>query len=122
MERAIGIGIEGDPKKLAIAGQGMVEEMKLQSLLAITHDSASVFEGKHKPKSFAISPTPTAGIVDVLGAIYTACLATGAEVALAAETAVRISNALASRPLEKRIKREELLTAIASNKAPGRAR
>lgn len=114
VEKAIGIEIADDPKKLAVAGKGIVDEMKLESLLTVSGDKILAFRRAHKPSSFRFGGMASAGTIDLLGAIFTAALATGAEVEDAAQLAVRVSEVLATRPVtEKRIRREQLLSAVA---------
>ncbi len=115
ISEAIGIEIEGDPLKLAVAGRGIVEEMGLESFLAASAIKVLAFRGTRKPISMASASPPSALMLDFLGAFWVAALATGAEVEAAAQLAVQLSDFILTRPAgAKRIRREELLKTMAA--------
>lgn len=123
MERAIGIQLGGDSKKLAVAGIGMIQEMKMESLLAISGDRLLAFSGIHKPSTITLSSPPSPGTIDVLGAIFAAASSTGAEVTEAAQLAAQVSEFLGHRSSTgKRVRREELIAAVAATKSASRSR
>jgi bifunctional ADP-heptose synthase (sugar kinase/adenylyltransferase) len=118
LERAIGIGIVGDAKKLAVACKGVVRELKLESFVAIAADKMSVCSGMRRESSVALRWQPTAHDVDVIGAIFAAALGTGAEVAEAAELAgVVAGTILGSGSSTQKVRREDLRKALQTTKA-----
>ncbi len=122
IEHAIGLELGGDPKKLAVAGKGVIEEMRLQSLLLISKDKLLAYSGSRKP--MAVIPPAAASVeqIDLLGGIFVAALATGAEAADAAQVAAHVTSFLLNRTAAgKRVRREELLASLALPKATGRA-
>jgi bifunctional ADP-heptose synthase (sugar kinase/adenylyltransferase) len=123
IERAIGLELGGDPRKLAVAGKGIIEEMGLESLLVISDDKLLAYSGSHKP--MAVVPPAAASIeqIDVLGGIFVAALATGAAVVDAAQVAAHVTSFLISRSSPgKRVRREELMASLAAPKVGGRVR
>lgn len=123
IERAIGLELGGDAKKLAVAGKGVIEEMRLESLLMICKDKWLTFSGSHKP--VAVIPPAAASVeqIDVLGGIFAAALATGAEVLDAAQVAAHVTGFLLNRTAAgKRVRREELLASLAPERVTGRVR
>jgi bifunctional ADP-heptose synthase (sugar kinase/adenylyltransferase) len=123
IERAIGVEIGDDAKKLAVAGQGIVQEMKLDSFLAVSGKKMMAFSGERTPSNIALSLPASAAEIDVIGAIFSAAVSTGAEVVDAAQLAVQAGGFLATRPLAgKRIQREELLNFATDAKRAVRVR
>jgi len=122
LERAIGIGIVGDAKKLSAACKGVVRELNLESFVAIAADKMSVCSGLRREFSIPLGWEPTTSDVDVIGAILAAALGSGAEVAEAAELAGIVADGiLGNRSSAQRARREDLRNALGANKA-GRSR
>jgi bifunctional ADP-heptose synthase (sugar kinase/adenylyltransferase) len=123
IERAIGLELGGDPKKMAVAGKGVIEELGLESLLVVGSSEVMAFSGSHKPVPIALGGSTVPEQIDVLGAIFVAALATGAETADAAQLAVQVTGFLANRQGQaKRVRREELIASLAIPKAASRIR
>jgi bifunctional ADP-heptose synthase (sugar kinase/adenylyltransferase) len=123
IERAIGLELGGDPKKMAVAGKGVIEELGLESLLVVGSSEVMAFSGSHKPVPIALEGSTVPEQIDVLGAIFVAALATGAETADAAQLAVQVTGFLANRQGQaKRVRREELIASLAIPKAASRIR
>lgn len=123
IERAIGLELGGDPKKMAVAGKGVIEELGLESLLVVGSSQVLAFSGSHKPVPIDFDNATAPDSIDVLGAAFVAALATGAEAADAAQLAVHITEFLASRPdHRKRLRREELIASLSGAKATSRMR
>jgi bifunctional ADP-heptose synthase (sugar kinase/adenylyltransferase) len=123
IERAIGLELGGDPKKMAVAGKGVIEELGLESLLVVGSSEVMAFSGSHKPVPIALGVSTVPEQIDVLGAIFVAALATGAETADAAQLAVQVTGFLANRQGQaKRVRREELIASLAIPKAASRIR
>jgi bifunctional ADP-heptose synthase (sugar kinase/adenylyltransferase) len=121
IERAIGLELGGDPKKLAVAGKGVIEEMRLESLLMISKDKLLTFSGSHKPMAMVPPIAASVEQIDVLGGFFVAALATGAAAADAAQVAAHVTSFLLNRTAAgKRVRREELLASLASRKATER--
>ena len=112
VERAVGVEIGGDARKLAVAGEGMVAEMRLQSFLEFSDGKALVFADSHKPTTIAWRGHAADGEIDVVGALFCAALASGAEVEDAAQLAVRVGEVLLGRRPAKRLPREEIVAAL----------
>ncbi len=113
IERAIGLELGGDPRKMSVAGMGVIEELGLESLLVAGDGQLLAFSGHHKPVTLPV--VSTAQQIDVLGAIFVAALATGAEVPDAAQIASRLTQYLADLPSAgRRVRREELIAALTS--------
>jgi bifunctional ADP-heptose synthase (sugar kinase/adenylyltransferase) len=118
IERAIGVSIAGDPKKLEVAGAGIVEEMHIEALLAVSGKSAIAFSGNRKPTSIPLASSAGSHEVDLLGAFFAAALATGAEAEDAANVAARIVDYLKAHAVDgKRLRREELLASLSPKHA-----
>lgn len=113
LEKAIGISISRDAEKLAVAGVGMMQELKAQSFLAIAGERLLAFEGKHRPTPISLSAPVSPNEVDVLGAVFAAALSTGAEVSECAALAHAVTSTLSRRePGSKRLHREDMLVAL----------
>lgn len=113
LEKAIGIAIARDPEKLAVAGLGMMQELKAQSFLAIAGERILAFEGKRRPATISLPVPVSANEVDLLGAIFAAALSTGAEVGECAVLAHAVAAALSHRAAgSKRLRREEVLAVL----------
>jgi hypothetical protein len=122
IEQAIGIEIGGAAKKLAVAGEGIVQEMKLESFLAVSDEKMLVFSGTHK-SSVALAAPMGAGEIDLLGAIFAAALSAGAEALDAAQLAAQVTGFMKSHASAgKRIHRDELMAFVVGPKAAGRVR
>jgi bifunctional ADP-heptose synthase (sugar kinase/adenylyltransferase) len=122
IERAIGLELGGDPKKMAVAGKGVIEELGLESLLVVGSSQVSAFSGSHKPVPIEFGSSTAGEHIDVLGAIFAAALATGAEAADAAQLAVQITGFLVDRQGGKKVRREELISSLSVPKAASRVR
>lgn len=105
----IGIALDGDENKIAIAGDGFVSEMQLESFLAVGARHILAFAEGHKPARMAL-PKPLN--LDILGALFAAALGAAAETIEAAEVAAKVSEFLLRRP-KKRIRRDDLLKFLA---------
>lgn len=115
MEGAIGIEIGGDAKKMAVAGIGIVGEMKLQAFLAVSDTKVFVFRGVHKPTTLTLDEGLSTASVDILGGFFAAALGAGAEPEDAAHLAAGLCGFFARRPAgAKRIRREELMATLSS--------
>ena len=112
LERAIGIEIGGDSKKFAIAVEGIMRELKLESFLAITSGKMLACEGTHRSSSIRVSREISSNEVDVLAAIFSAVVSTGAEVAGAAELASLVSGAISPETASQRVRRDDLRNAL----------
>jgi bifunctional ADP-heptose synthase (sugar kinase/adenylyltransferase) len=113
LERAIGIEISNDAKKLAIAAGGMLQELRLEAFLCIGMNRMLACRGSHRPSSIALSWEPTATDIDVMGAIFTAAVATAADVAECAELAALVGGALShGRSSTQRARRDDLRNAL----------
>ena len=122
MEKAIGIEIGESPEKLLVAAEGIKQEMNLEVFLAVASNSLLVFSGSRKPSHLEIAEPLMARHVDVLGAIFTASLATGADAGDAAQLAAQVTTFLGGeRGTAKRGRREELVDFL-SGKTAVRAR
>ena len=111
--KAIGVEIDGDAQKLAVAGQGIVEELRLQSFLAVAGKHCFAFAGSKKPVAIDLSAAASAHDVDRLGAIFTAAVAADAEAADAAQVAV-VANEFLQQRSGQRVRREELLKFVSA--------
>jgi bifunctional ADP-heptose synthase (sugar kinase/adenylyltransferase) len=120
--QAIGVEIGGDAKKLAVAGEGIVQEMKLESFLAVSGEKLLAFSGTHR-SSLAAPAALSASEIDVLGAIFAAALSAGAEPVDAAQVAAQVTGFLKNRgAARKKIHHDELIALLAGPKATGRVR
>ncbi len=117
VEEALGIKIGSDDSKLFVAGQQLLEEMGLESLLITRgRDGMVAFEKDARPVSIPIFGSDQ--VVDVTGAgdtviaTYTAALAAGAD----SEVAARLANFAGGVVVMKRgtatVSSKELLAAI----------
>lgn len=123
VEQAIGVSVGGDAKKLAVAGEGMVAEMKLQSFLQFNRGNVLAFSGAHKPTTIPWNGYAADGDIDVIGALFVAGLASGAETEDAARLAVHVGRFLTDRPTTtKRLRREEIIAALEQLNAGSRGR
>lgn len=123
MEKAIGISITQDSQKVAVAGAGMMQELKAQSFLAIASDRIVAFEGKHRPAIVPLSKPVSSDEVDILGAVFAAALSTGADIAECATLAHTVTTTASHRPASsKRLHREDVLAALSGPSSARRAR
>ncbi len=121
LERAIGIEIGGDAAKLAAAAEGFVQEMRLESFLAVGKAQGWSVSGDHKPQRIALTNS-AAESADILGALFAAALAAGAEAAEAGLAASEALRFLHEHEGGKRTSHEELLNFVAGQKTASRAR
>lgn len=112
LERIIGAQIGGNAEKLAVAGEGMLHGLQLDSFLLVSSGVLLTFTGTQKPKNQPMA----SGNVEVLGAIFAAAMAADAEVSEAVQLADRAREFLATRGSKRHV-REELLNFLASAKA-----
>jgi bifunctional ADP-heptose synthase (sugar kinase/adenylyltransferase) len=113
VEQAIGIPIAGNAQKLAVAGEGIVEEMKLESFFELSDETAFIFSGSLKPAMIAWRGRASDGEIDVLGGLFAAALASGAEAVEAAQLAVQAGQLLLRQPRgAKRLRREEIVAGL----------
>jgi bifunctional ADP-heptose synthase (sugar kinase/adenylyltransferase) len=123
LERAIGIEIGGDPKKLAVAAEGMVQELRLESFLVIASGKMLVCDGAHRRSALPLGWEPTSSDVDVIGAIFTAVVSTGADVPEAAELAGIVAGALSrGGSSSQRARRDDLRNALHASSGARRGR
>jgi bifunctional ADP-heptose synthase (sugar kinase/adenylyltransferase) len=121
VEQAIGIEIGGDVRKLAVAGKGMIEEMKIESFLEFSDGKVLVFSSSHRPSTISWPGRATAGEIDVLGAFFAAALASGAEAADAAQLSLQVGKVVLGRAVTaKRLRREEIVVALRQPNSSGR--
>jgi bifunctional ADP-heptose synthase (sugar kinase/adenylyltransferase) len=109
LEKAIGITIVDDFKKLTVGMQGMLLELRAQSLVTITDEYLLAMPAGHKAEQIPLAVPVGTVNPDLLGAVYAAALSTGAEVRAAAELAARITAFSAGRTGGKRARHEELM-------------
>ena len=112
LERAIGIEIGGDAKKLAIAAEGMVQELSLESFVAIGESKVLVCGGAHRTSAIPLTWKPASSDIDVIGAIFTAAVSTGADLGECAQLAAIVARALSQTVSSQRVRREELRKAL----------
>lgn len=115
IEKTVGASIAGDPEKLEIAGEGVLNEMRLLSFVALTGDAAVLLRPQRKAERFNVGPAPLS--VDVLGGLIAAGLAAGEDGSEATEFACLLHALLLRNPPpgQRRI-REELRSLVASTK------
>jgi rfaE bifunctional protein kinase chain/domain len=120
VEEALGVRIGNDSEKLFAAGQALLDQMKLQSLVITRgRDGMVAFEHRHKPVSIPIfgsdQVADVTGAGDTVIATFTAALAAGADT----ESAARLANYAGGIVVMKRgtatVSREELLEAVESD-------
>jgi D-glycero-beta-D-manno-heptose-7-phosphate kinase len=122
LELGIGIEIGNDEKKLAIAGTGVVQAMRLASLLVVNGTTLLAFEGRHKPTQITLESQLSASEMNVIGAIFASSIATGADAAESAALAGAVVGVMKTHASNgKRLRREDLLSAL-TPQAMGRAR
>jgi len=118
VEEALGVQIGQDWNKLCAAGSGIINHMKLESLVITRgRDGMVAFDGANKPVDIPISGsdqvTDVTGAGDTVIATFTAALAAGAT----AEEAAHLANYAGGIVVMKRgtatVSQKELLEAIA---------
>lgn len=117
VEEALGINIGQDWSKLTAAGEKLMAQMKLQSLVITRgRDGMVAFDKKHKPVDIPIfgsdQVTDVTGAGDTVIAAFTASLAAGATTEEAAQLANYAGGIVVMKRGTATVSREELLHAI----------
>lgn len=121
VEEALGVRIGQDWNKVLAAGEHLMTQMKLQSLVITRgRDGMAAFNHKHKPIDIPIygsdQVTDVTGAGDTVIASFTAALAAGATTEEAAQLANYAGGIVVMKRGTATVSREELLQAI--EKAP----
>ncbi len=122
LEQAIGIFISDDEDKLAVAAQGMMQELQTHAVLASTATCSLLVAQGHRPASLSAPLPQLTGLMDLLGAFFAAALSTDADPIDAAELALRLTLFFSSHPSGKRPQRDDLLRALSPSSTAKRAR
>jgi hypothetical protein len=120
LEQAIAIDIRGTPEKLAVAAEGMLQELAAESFVAVSVKAAVILQSGHKFLEVALARPMSGADLDILGGVYAAALATGAATRDAAELALRLHDFYAAN-VGKKACREDLLVFLSRSSASRRA-
>lgn len=117
VEEALGVRVGQDWNKVVVAGEQVMERMKLQSLLITRgRDGMVAFDHKHKPVDIPIfgsdQVADVTGAGDTVIAAFTAALAAGATTEEAAQLANYAGGIVVMKRGTATVSREELLHAI----------
>jgi len=121
LEQAIGIEIEDDAEKLAVAAEGMMLELHAASFVALGDREMVVLNQGHD--GIVLPGTVEGGpAIDLMGGFFAAALAADAEPKESAELAAKLVGFFLSRSGEKRTRREEVLEFLSATKASRQVR
>ncbi len=118
IEKAIGVEIGSDARKMAVAGTGIVSAMKLQAFVAVSDTKIFAFRGTRKPTTLPVIEGFSTVSLDILGGFFAAALGAGTEPEDAVQLAACLSIFFSRQPASaKRVRREELLAALSNDLA-----